>query len=247
MNISVCIDAIYEGLDPVIAMEQVKALGLDTIEFWTWWDKDLGAIKRAKDNLDMNISTICTKFISLVDEKKHNEYITGLKETIEACKYLGVTHIISQVGDELSQPRSLQHKALVEGLKKCVSILEENNITLMIEPLNTKIDHGGYYLTTSSEAFEIINEVNSPNVKVIFDMYHQYITEGNLLHNISENIGSIAHFHAAGYPGRHELDEGEINYPFLFETIDTLNFEGYIGFEYFPKEDQEEGLLRFLE
>jgi hydroxypyruvate isomerase len=98
------------------------------------------------------------------------------------------------------------------------------------------VDHAGYFLIRSDEAFGIVDEVASPNVKVIFDIYHQQISEGHLIKNIVANIDKIGHFHAAGNPGRNELQKGEINYPEIFKAISETSFEGYVGLEYWPLE-----------
>ena len=85
--------------------------------------------------------------------------------------------------------------------------------------------------------------VDSPNVKVVFDIYHQQISEGQLIANITNNIDKIGHFHAAGNPGRNELDRGEIHYPQVFEAIQETTFDGYVGLEYWPVKDTETGLV----
>ena len=121
-------------------------------------------------------------------------------------------------------------------------MLEAAGVTLVIEPLNELVNHAGYYLVRSDEAFEIIDEVGSDHVKVVFDIYHQQISEGHLIHNITTNIDKIAHFHAAGNPGRHELSHGEINYPKIFDAIRQTNYAGYIGLEYWPLLDPVVGL-----
>ena len=107
----------------------------------------------------------------------------------------------------------------------------------MIEPLNTLVDHPGYYLTQSAEAFDIIDAVDSQHVKVIYDIYHQQIMEGNLIPTITQNINRIGHFHSAGHPGRHELDCGEINYPDIIQAIAQTEYKGWFGVEYFPQQD----------
>ena len=99
-------------------------------------------------------------------------------------------------------------------------------------------------MSSSAEAFEIIEEVGSDRVKVLFDIYHQQITEGDLIRNIRENISRIGHFHAAGCPGRHELDTGELNYPNIFHAIREAGYTGYVGLEYFPEKPVLEGLRK---
>jgi len=244
MKFSVCLDALFRGMKPSDCMPLVKKAGMPAIEFWTWWDKDLAKMKEDLTDLDLQVATFCTRFVSLVDDSQHDAYLTGLKESLAAAQVLGCRTLITQVGQDTGLSRDQQHANLVKGLKTCAPILEESGVTLMIEPLNLLVDHKGYYLASSDEAFQIIDEVGSPRVKVLFDIYHQQITEGHLISRIRNNIDKIGHFHAAGNPGRHELDQGEINYPAVFKAIDALGYQGYIGLEYFPTGDPVEGLTR---
>lgn len=244
MKFSVCLDSLFRGMEPSDCMPLVKKAGMNAIEFWTWWDKDLAKIKEDKAALGLHIATFCTRFVSLVDDSYHAAYLTGLKESIAAAQTLDCSALITQVGQDTGLSRDIQHANLVKGLKMCVPVLEESGVTLMIEPLNLLVDHKGYYLAASDEAFQIIDEVGSLMVKVLFDIYHQQITEGHLISRISRNIYKIGHFHAAGNPGRHELDQGEINYPAVFKAIDEMGYQGYIGLEYFPTGDPVQGLLR---
>lgn len=246
MKISVCIEAVYNGRDFIESMKEVSSLGVKAFEFWTWWDKDLGAIKKAKEELNLEVATFCTKFVSLVDPAKREEYIKGLKESIEAAKFLGCRTLISQTGNDTGMPREFQRQSMIDGLKACAPMLEEAGVTLVLEPLNLYVDHPGYYLYSSAEGFEIVEKVASSNVKLLFDIYHQQIMEGNLIRNITSNIDKIGHFHAAGNPGRQELYFGEINYNEVFKVIDAAGYKGYIGFEYFPVEEPRKGIEAFL-
>lgn len=248
MKISVCVDALFNGKDFIESMGAIKNAGINAIEFWSWWDKDLGKIKKAREELGMEIITFCTKMVSLVDASKRTEYLEGLRESIKVAEELGSKTLISQVGNELDNlTRVDQHKNLVEGLKACAPILEEEGITLVIEPLNILVDHKGYYMSLSKEAFEIIDEVGSPNVKVLYDIYHQQITEGHLISTITSNIDKIGHFHTAGNPGRGELTTGEINYKEIFRAIDASGYKGFAGLEYFPKQNAVDGLKSILQ
>lgn len=242
MKLSVCIDAVFMGKDIKEAVSSVKDAGLQAIEFWTWQDKDIPALKKNAAANGIKISAFCTDFISLVDGTKREEYLDALKRTIDTAKELGCKTIISQTGAEMSCPREIQHTNLVEGLKACVPVLEENDITLVIEPLNVRVDHAGYYLSSSDEAAEVIKEVGSDHVKMLYDIYHQQITEGDLIRRIKEYMPYIGHFHAAGNPGRHELYNSEIDYKAVISAIKETGFEGYIGLEYFPQDDPKEGL-----
>lgn len=244
MKLSVCLDALYKKEAFYSGMEEIKACGMDAFEFWSWWDKDITRIRSEAGRLGLTVAAMCTKFIPLTDAGARDDYRAGLRDSIEAAKTLCCRRLISQVGSDIGIIREAQHLSIVEGLKSCAPMLEEAGIDLVIEPLNTKIDHKGYYLERSAEAFEIADEVDSPRVKVLFDIYHQQITEGDLLRNISGHIDRIGHFHAAGNPGRHELDRSEINYPYLLGEIDRLGYEGYVGLEYFPLDAPAEGLRK---
>ncbi|MGI9441664.1 MAG: hydroxypyruvate isomerase family protein [Rubripirellula sp.] len=240
---SVCIDAVFEGLPVDQAIQHVQAAGIKAFEFWGWWDRDLAVIEAARDKAGLEISACCTKFISLVDPAARDQYLEGLEQSIQAAKRLKCKTLISQVGDVIpSVSRADQHATLVDGLREAVAMLEAAGITLVIEPLNELIDHQGYYLVRSEEAFQIIDQVGSPNVKVVFDIYHQQISEGQLIANITSNIDKIAHFHAAGNPGRHELTRGELHYPSIFDAIAATDYSGFVGLEYWPVGDASMGL-----
>ncbi len=240
---SVCIDAVLEGQSLEDALQLVADSGYRAFEFWAWWEKDLDQINAARQRHGLEVSACCTRFISLTDPRLRDEYVKGLEQSIVAAKNIACSTLISQVGDLiLTAPRDEQHDSIVCGLKRVAPLLESESVTLVIEPLNELVDHPGYYLIRSDEAFQIVDEVDSPNVKVVFDIYHQQISEGNLLPRITENIQKIAHFHAAGNPGRHELTRGEINYPEIFRAIEATGYKGHVGLEYWPEENPEIGL-----
>ncbi len=244
MKISVCIDALYNGKDFISSMKELHENNINSFEFWSWWDKDIDKIIKVQKQLNMKIIAFCTKFISLTDDTQLDEYIKSLSESIEIAKKCGCNTLITQVGDEITTTsRYQQHRNIVNGLKACVPILEKANITLVFEPLNVLVDHEGYYLHNSTEAFLIVDEVNSPYVKVLYDVYHQQITEGNIIETITKNIDNIGHFHGAGIPGRHELLSGELDYINIIKSIDDTGFMGYMGLEYFPVDDALKGVI----
>lgn len=244
---SVCIDAVLEGSSLADALQTVAACGYKAFEFWRWWEKDLELLGMLRDELGLQVAACCTKFVSLVEPRLRDDYLAGLSDSIAAAKQLNCPTLISQVGDFVEGvSRSAQHDSLIAGLRESAQLLEGTNVTLAIEPLNELVDHAGYYLIKSDEAFEIIEAVASPNVKVTFDIYHQQISEGHLISNILQNIEKIAHFHAAGNPGRNELSRGEIHYPNVINAIRQTDFDGYFGLEYWPKDDATQGLNEAL-
>lgn len=244
MFYSVCVSALFGDKPLQEGIALAKKAGYDTCEFWSWWDKDLDAVEKALRENQMSLSTMCTYFIPLNDPQKRQAFLDGLAETLKAAQKLGCKSIITQVGQE--QPhlsREEQMQSVIDGLKACVPMLEQTGITLALEPLNTRFDHPGYFLTRSDEAFAIVREVNSPYVKVLFDIYHQQISEGNLIPNLTENVEWIGHIHVAGHPGRHEpFGRNEIHYPSVLAALKEAGYTGAVGLEYFPLLDAMESL-----
>lgn len=243
MHYSVCVPAVFGGMRVHQALDRVAASGATHYEFWSWWDQDVGAIAAKQAEHKLHCAALCTRFIPLTEPQCRGEYIDGLKESIQVAKKLGCKTLISQLGNDTGADRAAQHASIVEGLKACAPLLEEAQIVLVIEPLNVLVDHPGYYLTSSAEGYEIVREVDSPNVRLLFDLYHQQITEGNLIANLRAGAELIAHIHVAGNPGRHELTgENEIHYSSVFAALKKMGYDKAIGLEYFPIGDPDQSL-----
>src|SRR5690606_477286 len=141
----------------------------------------------------------------LVDPATHDEFLEGVRSTIEQAKRFGVKALIVTVGQERAEvSRDEQREAIIAALRQAAPLAEAAGVTLSVEPLNVLVDHKGYFLSTTDEALEILEAVNSPAVKLLYDVYHQQITEGNLIARITEHKDAIGHIHIADVPGRHE-------------------------------------------
>lgn len=244
MNYCICTDAVFQNQDILSSMDSVISCGFDAIEFWSWWDKDMEAVIEKQQQLGIKIINFCAEFIEPGDEKNHNAYIKSLKNAIRYAKRMECRMLIGQAGwvmDEI--PHDRHRKNVIKLYQRVAPIMEEEGMTMVIEPLNKKVNHPTYHLSTSLEAFSLIAEIGSPNIKILFDIYHQQITEGNLIETIRDNISRIGHFHAAGNPGRTEITKGEINYRHVFEAIRDMGYNGYIGLEYMTCSDPLPGLI----
>jgi len=156
--------------------------------------------------------------------------------------------LITTAGEILNtQGRLEQGKALYENLCRATDILEKEDITLVLEPLNVLVDHPTEFLSSSKESFKLIRLVNSSRIKVLYDIYHQQITEGNIIDTICRNISLIGHFHSAGVPGRNELYKGELNYSEILRKIVSLDYDGYFGLEFIPTEPCDLSLKKIQE
>jgi len=179
----------------------------------------------------------------LVDPSNRGKIRDGMKKSAEVAHKLDCKSLIITTGNEISEvSREQQHQSIVDGLKVAAEVMEDEKLTLCLEPLNILVNHKGYYLSTSTEAFQIVDEVGSPSVKILYDIYHQQITEGNLIATITANIDKIGHFHLADVPGRHEPGTGEINFRNVFKSIAETGYDKFVGLEYWPKGSDDDSL-----
>lgn len=234
---SACIEMLFQETP---AFEEriglAAAAGLPAVEFWGWQKKDVGAIEAALRKHRVALSAFCVDPMGrIVDPSTHGAFLEGVRASCETAQRLGCNRLIVTTGNELpGVPRSEQQAAVVAALRKAAPIAEKAGVTLVLEPLNTLVDHKGYYLWSSHEGYEIIDAVAHPNVRLLFDIYHQQIMEGNLIANVTAHLEQIGHFHAADVPGRHELGGGEIQYANVLRAIDASGYRGYVGLEYRP-------------
>lgn len=227
------------------AVKKVAELGFDAIETYNWKNLDPDTVKRACDENGVEFISMCTTEFCMTDPARRELWLDGLKESCEAANRLGVKRLITQVGADTGAERAYQHESIVAALKAARPILESHGVTVMIEPLNTIVDHKGYYLWSSAEAFDIIREAGNPFARVVYDIYHQQVMEGNIIPSITNNIDLIAHLHAAGHPGRHELQLGENDYKVIWAAADKAGYTGACGLEYRPTTDPTDSLKEF--
>ena len=243
MRLCVPVPCFFKNIPFEDAIRRIKELGFDAAETYNWKNLDIDAVKKALDETGVELMSMCTTEFRLTDPAYRQAWLDGLKESCEAANKLGVKKLITQVGQDTGAPRAEQHAAIVETLKLAKPILEDAQVTIMIEPLNTYVNHPGYYLWSAVEGFEIVREVDSPYVKVVYDIYHQQVMEGNIIPNVTKNLDCIAHLHAAGHPGRHEMQYGESDYKVIFAAIDKAGYTGACGLEYGPLLPPEESLI----
>jgi len=144
--------------------------------------------------------------------------------------------ILPSGADQLSA-----RKTYLERIRQAANAAQAFGIDIVIEPINTR-NAPGYFLNYQKDAVQIISELAIPNVKLMMDLFHAQIMEGDLEKKLYQFIQHIGHIQIAGVPDRHEPDTGEVNYQHLFSVIDALNYQGLIGCEYFPKNNTSTGL-----
>ena len=247
MRFSMNTIGLYPGKSFAEAFASLKAAGYSAFELWSLEKTDLPALKKDMDAYSMTLTTCCPSYFVLNEESCHDRYEAGIRQAIRDCRFLGCRELITQVGQDSGRPRDEQHAAIVRGLKRVAPLLEEAGITLTVEPLNDVKDHKGYYLTDSDEGFAIIREVGSPNVKLLYDVYHQHHMGEDVFTRVAENLDLIAHFHIAGHPDRDEKIFENFDYRPFFALLKEKNVNAYVGVELFPKTSEAtEELLKKL-
>lgn len=265
IKIDLCIEPFYLGTETSEKIKIVNKLGFEAIEFW-YWDyeftgndlvprkKNIREIASVCNNLNIAITDLVVNSPDgaiggfLTKQEDLDKYLERLKETIEIAHKLNCTKLITCTGNEIAgRTFQQQFDSVVHTLSRAAEIVDKEGITLVLEALNSHIDHPGYFLTSSKIGFDIIKEVNNPGLKLLYDIYHMQIMEGNHIASIKENISLIGHFHAASVPGRNEIYSGEINYASIIKAINDSGYKGYFGLEYWPAEQEEISLSKTLE
>jgi hydroxypyruvate isomerase len=181
----------------------------------------------------------------LNDKSLHPKFMEDFKTNIKAAAQYKWPNVICMAGDRagISDAEGMDNCELI--LKEAVKIAEDADVTICMELLNSKVNHPGYMCDNYAWGFGLCKRVNSPRFKLLFDIYHMQIMEGDLIDTIKKNIQWIGHFHTAGVPGRHELDENqEIYYPAVMRAIVETGYQGYVAHEYSPTRNAMESLIQ---
>lgn len=253
-RLSVRVEPLFPNLTLPAQLERVAAAGYQGFEFGEWRAQDAAAITKLKNRLGLTcVCLVGNRSVNpigmgLCDPKEREGFLKEISASIEAAKRFESDKLVVLSGFKVKHlSRAQQHASIVEGLKRGAELASRAGITLIVEPINTlaKIEplnptgnnHADYFLDRPTEAFEIMRKLDSPFVKVLYDIYHAQIMEGNLVETIRENHPLIAHVHIGDVPGRNEPGTGEINFANVFRALHEVGFDGYAGMEYIPRID----------
>lgn len=245
------------GEDPVAQLEFAAAQG-----FTSWEDNGMKGrpveeqerIADAMGRLGMRMGVFVAHTIhwqepnlASGDEGKRGEFLDEIRESVEVAERVGARWMTVVPGTlDHRQAMGYQTANVIESLKQAAAILEPHGLVMVLEPLNPR-DHPAMFLSESPQAYEICRAVGSPSCKILFDIYHQQITEGNLIPNIDRTWDEIAYFQIGDNPGRREPTTGEINYSNVFAHLYEKGFEGILGMEHGNSRDGEAGERAVIE
>ena len=245
LTYAVNIEMTWGNMQPLAKLRKVKEAGFSHYEFWPWRNKDIDAMVSLNGELGLVPSQFSASpvkgfghGITNPDPARRAEFEEEIRSAVGPAKKLGVKKLCVVAGEETAgYSRDEQTAAVIAALKAGAKIVEPEGITIILEPLNVLVDHPRQLIVHSAHAAQVLQSVGSPNVKMLFDIYHQQISEGNLTGNIRKYHDVIGYFQLADHPGRHEPTTGEINYPFVLKTIHEVGYRDPIGMEMSAKND----------
>jgi hydroxypyruvate isomerase len=255
MKFSCCIEMIYAGLPFEERIGKTARAGFDYFEFWNWDNKDIEGIKKAISKYGIHPATFQGSLNGvMVDKNDKAVYMEDVKRSLKVAKELGAKTLFC-MSDIMQEDRSVKpHPRFISGeeaaqssvdvLKALAPLAEDAGITLICEPLNTLVDHAGYSLYSTKAGVEIIKEVNSPSVKLLYDAYHMQVMEGNIIDTIRGNVQYFGHFHIADVPGRHQPGTGEMNYINIVHALKESGYKEAVGFEFSPLNGDDDSIAR---
>jgi hydroxypyruvate isomerase len=250
-SLSVCADTLFLELPFVERVKKIAASGFQ-VEFWNWKDRDIDALA-AIPGVRISAFTGYTRG-SMVHPAGVEDFLAGVEESLGVAKRLHCDSLFisagqldgkGQVAHQIARHPATKWITAYKTLCRIAEIAEKRNVTYTLEHLNTKVDHPGFAFPVVEDALNLVIQVGSPRIKLLLDVYHAQIEEGNLLETIRQCRGYIGHVHVADVPGRHEPGTGEIHYQRIAETLREIGYHGVIGLEAFPKGDEAQAMLRF--
>ena len=245
MKKSICIEKIFLEVPFYDRFKLVKDAGFDYVEFWTWEDKDLDRIVALLKEYHLHVTSISgDKIFSLIINEEQEPYLEYLARSLQAAQVLRCKHVVihsngidkgkvTNDGAGISYAKKVA--SMTHTLGEAAKLAEEAGVTLVLEAVNT-YSMPGYFLNTTVQAGDIVRVIGSPNLKILYDIWHMQQMEGNMVHYLTQYIDVLGYVHIGDAPERHEPGTGEINFGRIKHTLTSLGYDGVFGFELVPSE-----------
>jgi hydroxypyruvate isomerase len=236
MRRSACIELLFRENDGIAdRIRAAKAHGLDAVEFWHWSNKDLDAVSAALTETGLPLAAILGEPIAnITNPLTHGFFLEGVRASLVAARRLGAPVMIAQAGNVVAgTSRAGQHAALVDCFKRAADIVAGSGVCIAVEPLNDQVDHPGYFLTSTTEGLDIIDEVGRPEIRLLYDIYHAAVM-GEPIDLLAGRVDRLVHVHLADAPGRHEPGTGRMDWQARLDWLDSQGYRGLVGLEYRP-------------
>ncbi len=240
-KISIMLWTVFRNMPFEQRLEKVSEAGYHAVElvreFEHWSDADYARVNRKKHQLGITFDTTAGMHHGVGDPEEREAMLKDLEGMMTVCDKLECPRLIVMSGNVVpGMPHADQHASCIEGLKRAAEKVEGKNVTLLVENIDPE-ENPKYFLTSVAEGFDIIRAVNHPQVKFLYDFYHEQIAEGNLIEKMEKNIDMVGLFHIADVPHRHQPGTGEINYANIYKKMVELKYDRYIAMEFMPVGD----------
>jgi len=240
-NLSVMLWTVYKDLPFEQRLEKVAEAGYQAVElvkeFENWTDADFRRANSKKRSLGITFDATAGVWTGTADPAARDKFVADLKNFLPIAEKLECPAIIVLSGNRVEGlSHDAHHEACIEALKRGADLAAKQKAALLLENIDQE-ENPKYYLTSVAEGFEIVRKVNHPNVKFLYDFYHEQIAEGNLIEKLEKNIDLVGLVHIADVPGRHEPGTGEINYANIFRKLAQLKYDRYAAMEFEPAGD----------
>lgn len=232
-------------------LEKVAEAGFHSVEligeFKKWSDADYRRFNRKKRELGITFDATAGLDHGIGDPAQREAFLSDLRKMLVVCDKLECPHIIAMSGNIVpGLTHNQQHQSCIEGLKRAADVVEGKNFKVFVENIDPE-ENPRYFLTSAAEGLEIVKAVNNPQVKFLYDFYHEQVAEGNLIEKLEKHIDQVGLCHIADVPHRHQPGTGEIDYTNIYRKLVELHFDHHIAMEFLPKGNPVEILRRARE
>jgi len=231
-------------------LQSVELIG----EYAQWSDADIARIKKVARSFGLGMDTLLAspdwnkRPVAMVDPAARDAFLADVRNAIVFAQKLEIPQIILMSGNAIAgRTHEEQYASLLEGTKRAGDLAAEAKLTAIVEPLNSLINHKGFFLTTCTEGLKLIREVDNPHLRLLFDLYHEQVQQGNVIHTLTEAAPYVAVFHVADNPGRNDPGTGEMNYPNIYKAIQKAGYSGYLAMEYLPLGESVASLTKAID
>jgi hydroxypyruvate isomerase len=240
-KISIMLWTVFRNMPFERRLEKVSEAGFHNVqlvnEFEKWSDADYARFNHKKHQLGITFDTTAGMHHGVGDPEDREAMLKDLEGMITICHKLECPRLIVMSGNVVpGMTHADQHESCIEGLKRAAEKVEGKNVEILVENIDPE-ENPKYFLTSVAEGFEIIRAVNHPQVRFLYDFYHEQIAEGNLIEKMEQNIDLVGVFHIADVPHRHQPGTGEINYNNIYKKMVELKYDRYIAMEFMPVGD----------
>jgi len=248
---SACIDMLFvpETDDVAQRIHLAAAEGFGFVEFWLWSNKDLDAVERALGETGVRLAGIVAEpFAELTRDSDHDRFLAGLEKSRDVALRLGAPVLICQSGPLLTgMDRACQRASLTTAMIRSADILAGSGVRLALEPLNDRVDHPGYYLTSTEEGLDIADAVDRPEIGITYDMYHSMVMGEDPELVLAGRLNRVAHLHLADHPGRNQPGSGDLPLRQKLDWLLAQGYEGAVGLEFKPTGTTADALRQMRE